>query len=82
MILWGGNILLEQSTATPLTLVKHAARVDILRIFIFGFKCNHQMLIETAISNSDKNQLLGVWSGLATYLSPKCQFQPSLPDQS
>jgi len=41
----GGNILEQNTLATPLTLVKHAARVDILRRFM-----NSKMLIETATS--------------------------------
>lgn len=35
---------------------------------IYGFKCNHQMLIETAISDLDQNQILGFWALLVIYI--------------
>merc|ERR1712130_625716 len=55
-------------TATPLTLVKHAARVDILRRFT-----NSKMLIETVTSGPqfglDQNQFLGFWALLVIFSS-------------
>ena len=66
MILWG-----EHPTGTELSHPIDSSQACSKSWYfekIFGFKCNHQMLIETATSDMDQHKFLGFWSPLVKYI--------------